>query len=200
MNELFRDDGENSVSSMEMNGNIFLYKSLQLGFQQAIFYFQRFPKFLWMCCAHRDLARSCCCLGALRFYVLVGCIECCSPTPCCPIWGEKILGAFPKSAANPEPISPEKKRAACAGSLSDRSQDQIWLMRGTRIIQLWGPLSHCCEEQMECVNQFEKIPKWRSESAVSKKFQIIMECPRLLRLLQASSQKRSIVRNYWNPT
>jgi len=43
---------------------------------------------------------------------------------------------------------------------------------------------------MESVNQFEKIRKWRSESTVSKKFQIIMERPRSLRLLLPSTQKR----------
>ena len=28
-----------------------------------------------------------------------------------------------------------------------------------RLIHLWGPLSHCCEEKMESVNQFAKIRK-----------------------------------------
>jgi len=70
----------------------------------------------------------------------------------------------------------------------------------SRLIHLWGPLSHCCEEKMESVDQFEKIQEWLSESTVSKKFKIIMECPRSLRLLLPSTQKRSIARNYWNPT
>jgi len=53
---------------------------------------------------------------------------------------------------------------------------------------------------MESVNQFEKIRKWRSGSTVSKIFHIIMKCRRSLRLLLPSTQKRSIARNYWNPT
>jgi len=43
---------------------------------------------------------------------------------------------------------------------------------------------------MECVDQVEKIRKWRSESAVRKKSKSSLECPQSLRLLPPSTQKR----------
>ena len=52
----------------------------------------------------------------------------------------------------------------------ERSGPDLTDARPYRLIHLWGPLSHCCEEKMESVNQFVKIRKWRSESTVSKKF------------------------------
>ena len=45
-------------------------------------------------------------------------------------------------------------------------------MWGPRLIHLWGPLNHCCEEKMESVNQFAKIGKLCSENTVSKKFSV----------------------------
>jgi len=43
---------------------------------------------------------------------------------------------------------------------------------------------------MESVNQFEKIRKWRSESTVSKKSKLLLECPRSLHLFLHSTQER----------
>jgi len=45
-----------------------------------------------------------------------------------------------------------------------------------------------------------KIWKWRSESKVMKTFRSLLECPRSLRLLLPSTQKRQNVRDFWNPT
>jgi len=43
---------------------------------------------------------------------------------------------------------------------------------------------------MESVDQFAKLLKWRSESTAIKAFWIITGCPRSLRLLLPSTQKR----------
>jgi len=43
---------------------------------------------------------------------------------------------------------------------------------------------------MESVNQFAKIRKWRFESTASKNSKSLLECPRSLRLLLPSTQKR----------
>ena len=53
---------------------------------------------------------------------------------------------------------------------------------------------------MESVNQFAKIRKWRSESTVINYSKSLLKCPRSLRLLLTSTQKRSIARNCWNST
>jgi len=53
---------------------------------------------------------------------------------------------------------------------------------------------------MKSVHQFAKIRKWRSENTVIKNSKLLLECPRSLRLLLPSTQKRSIVRICWNPT
>jgi len=53
---------------------------------------------------------------------------------------------------------------------------------------------------MESVNQFAKIGKLRSESAVIQSSQSLLKCTRSLRLLLPSTQKRSIARNCWNLT
>ena len=62
-------------------------------------------------------------------------------------------------------------------------------MRGPRLVHLWGPFNHCCEEQMENVNQFAKIGKLRSESTVIKKFSIITEVPTITASVAAFDAK-----------
>jgi len=62
-------------------------------------------------------------------------------------------------------------------------------MRGRRLIQLWGPLTHCCEEKKESVNQLAKIGKLRSENMVIKKFSIIAEVPTITAFVAALDAK-----------
>ena len=64
-------------------------------------------------------------------------------------------------------------------------------MRDPRLIHLWGPLNHCCEEKMESVNQFAKIGKLRSESTVIKKLSIITEVPTINTFVAAFDAKAS---------
>jgi len=71
-------------------------------------------------------------------------------------------------------------------------------MRGPRQIRFWGLLSHCYEEKIESV--IAKIWKWPSESKMMKTFRSLLDCPRSLRLLLPSTQKRQNVRYCWNPT
>jgi len=62
-------------------------------------------------------------------------------------------------------------------------------MRGSRLIHLWGPLTHCCEKKKESVNQFAKIGKLCSESTVIKKFSIIAEVPTITAFVAAFDAK-----------
>jgi len=62
-------------------------------------------------------------------------------------------------------------------------------MRGRRLIHLSGPLTHCCEKKNESVNQFAKIGKLCSESAVIKKFSIIAEVPTITAFVAAFDAK-----------
>jgi len=62
-------------------------------------------------------------------------------------------------------------------------------MRGSRLIHLWGPFTHCCEKKMESVNQFAKIGKLCSERTVMKKFSIIAEVPTITAFVAAFDAK-----------
>jgi len=62
-------------------------------------------------------------------------------------------------------------------------------MWGRRLIHLWGPLTQCCEKKMESVNQFAKIGKLCSESAVIKKCSIITEVPTITAFVAAFDAK-----------
>ena len=62
-------------------------------------------------------------------------------------------------------------------------------MRGSRLIHLWGPLTHCCEKKKESVNQFAKIGNLCSESAVIKNFSIIAEVPTITAFVAAFDAK-----------
>ena len=77
-------------------------------------------------------------------------------------------------------------------------------MRGTRLIHLWGPLSHCYGEKWKSAIQFKICRKWRcgrSISTVNKKIlNHYQSPPRSLRLLLPSTQKRWMERNCWNRT
>ena len=59
-------------------------------------------------------------------------------------------------------------------------------MRGPRLIHLWEPFNHCCEEKMESVNQIGKL---RSESTVIKKLSIITEVPTITAFVAAFDAK-----------
>ena len=73
-------------------------------------------------------------------------------------------------------------------------------MRGSRLIHLWGTLTHCCEKKKESVNQFAKIGNLCSESTVIKKFSIIAGVPTITVFVAAFDAKALIARNCWNPT
>jgi len=62
-------------------------------------------------------------------------------------------------------------------------------MRGPRLIHLWGPFTHFCEEKMESANELAKIGKLRSESTVIKKFSIITEVPTITAFVVAFDAK-----------
>ena len=62
-------------------------------------------------------------------------------------------------------------------------------MRGSRLIHLWGPVTHCCEKKKESINQFAKIGKLCSESTAIKKFSIIAEVPTITAFVAAFDAK-----------
>jgi len=62
-------------------------------------------------------------------------------------------------------------------------------MRGPRLIHMWRPLSHYCEEKMESVNQFAKYRKWRSENTISKELYIITRVPKITGFVAAFDAK-----------
>jgi len=80
-----------------------------------------------------------------------------------------VILCFKREYLKQNTVARRKSNVLTHPKFSSGFQGRIWLMWGPRLIHLWSPLSHCCEEKMENV---AKLRKWRSESTVSKKFNL----------------------------